>query len=173
MAFNPERDKPFRLLAGAWQAANNKARELGWIVWAIGAFEALYPADKQPDILSVNGIRALNEFFLEVGWRDTLKVSDFTLGDYKWPSNSEERRALITKINKQISHLTDERTLVEQEKIGDQDRTALYELLVADLRNFTGYLRPELRPTRQVFWALRESKATVPVAGAARTRLSR
>ena len=77
---------------------------------------------------------------MEVGWRDTLKVSDFTLGDYKWPSNSEERRALITKINKQISHLTDERTLVEQEKIGDQDRMALYELLVADLRNFTGYL---------------------------------
>jgi hypothetical protein len=95
--------------------------------------------------------RNLNEFFLEVGWRDTLKASDFTLGDYKWRSNSEERRALITKINKQISHLTDERTLVEQEKIGDQDRMALYELLVADLRNFTGYLRPELRPMRQVF----------------------
>jgi hypothetical protein len=67
------------------------------------------------------------------------------------PRTLKERRALITKINKQISHLTDERTLVEQEKIGDQDRTALYELLVADLRNFTGYLRPELRPTRQVF----------------------
>jgi hypothetical protein len=98
--------------------------------------------------LSVNGIRALNEFFLEVGWRDTLKASDFTLGDYKWPSNSEERRALITKINKQISHLTDERTLVEQEKIGDQDRTALYELLVYGLpkagtsADAAGVLRP-------------------------------
>ena len=95
--------------------------------------------------------RNLNEFFLEVGWDDTLKASDFTLGDYKWPSNSDERKALITKINKQISHLTDQRTLVAQEKIGDRDRTALYELLVADFKNFTDHLRPVLHPMRQVF----------------------
>ena len=73
------------------------------------------------------------------------------LGDYKWPPNSEERKALIAKINKQISHLTDQRTLTAQEKIGERDRTALYDLLVADFKNFTQYLRPELRPMREVF----------------------
>ena len=52
--------------------------------------------------------------------------SAFTAGDYKWPPNSEERKALIAKINKQISHLTDQRTLTAQEKIGERDRTALY-----------------------------------------------
>ena len=35
--------------------------------------------------------RNLNEFFLEVGWDHALKASDFALGDYKWPANSEER----------------------------------------------------------------------------------
>jgi hypothetical protein len=95
--------------------------------------------------------RNLNEFFLEVGWDHALKASDFTAGDYKWPPNSEERKALIAKINKQISHLTDQRTLTAQEKIGERDRTALYELLVADFKNFTQYLRPELRPMREVF----------------------
>ena len=43
--------------------------------------------------------RNLNEFFLEVGWDHALKASDFTAGDYKWPPNSEERKALIAKIN--------------------------------------------------------------------------
>jgi hypothetical protein len=95
--------------------------------------------------------RNLNEFFLEVGLGDTLKASDFTLGDYKWPSDSDKRRALITTINKQLPHLNDQRTLVAQEKIGEQDRTAVYELLVADFKNFTHHLRPELRPMRPVF----------------------
>jgi hypothetical protein len=95
--------------------------------------------------------RNLNEFFLEVGLGDTLKASDFTLGDYKWPPDSDKRRALITTINKQIPHLNDQRTLVAQEKIGEQDRTAVYELLVADFKNFTHHLRPEVRPMRPVF----------------------
>jgi hypothetical protein len=95
--------------------------------------------------------RNLNEFFLEVGLGDTLKASDFTLGDYKWPSDSDKRRALITTINKQLPHLNDQRTLVAQEKIGEQDRTAVYELLVADFKNFTHHLKPELRPMRPVF----------------------
>jgi hypothetical protein len=95
--------------------------------------------------------RNLNEFFLEAGWARALKASDFTVGDYKWPPNSEERKALIAKINKQISHLTDQQTLTAQEKIGERDRTALYELLVADFKNFTQHLRPELRPMQQVF----------------------
>src|SRR5262249_42705121 len=69
--------------------------------------------------------RNLNEFFLEVGLGDTLKASDFTLGDYKWPSDSDKRKALITAINKQIPHLYDQRTLVAQQKIGDKDRTAI------------------------------------------------
>jgi hypothetical protein len=97
--------------------------------------------------------RNLNEFFLEVGLGDTLKASDFTLGDYKWPSDSDKRKVLITKINKQIPHLNDQRALglVAQEKIGEQDRTAVYELLVADFKNFTHHLKPELRPMRPVF----------------------
>jgi hypothetical protein len=94
--------------------------------------------------------RNLNEFFLEVGWDDALRASDFTVGDYKWPQNTEERKELIAKINKQISHLTDHRTLTAQEKIGERDRTALYELLVADFKNFTQHLRSELRPMQQV-----------------------
>jgi hypothetical protein len=89
----------------------------------------------------------LNKFFLEVGWDDTFKASDFTLGDYNWPPNSEGRKALISKINRQISHPDQ----FAQEKIGERDRTALYELLVADFKNFTDHLRPELRPMRQVF----------------------
>ena len=100
---------------------------------------------------SLHSTRNLNEFFLEVGWDHALKASDFTVGDYKLPPNSEERKALIAKINKQISHLTDQRTLTAQQKIGERDRTALYDHLVADFKNFTQYLRPELRPMQQVF----------------------
>ena len=37
--------------------------------------------------------RNLNEFFLEVGWDHALKASDFTVGDYKWPPNSEDKGA--------------------------------------------------------------------------------
>jgi len=87
----------------------------------------------------------LNEFFGEEGLGDTLKASSFTRGDYKWPATSEKRKALITKINKRISHLTQQRTLVAKEEITDQDMTALYELLVADLKKFMFHLRPELR----------------------------
>jgi hypothetical protein len=94
--------------------------------------------------------RNLNEFFLEVGWDHALKASDFTLGDYQSRSNTEERKALIAKINKQISHPTDQRTLTPQEKIAESDRTVLYQLLVADFKNFTQHLRPELRPIREV-----------------------
>ena len=46
--------------------------------------------------------RNLNEFFLEVVSDHALNASDFTAGDYKWPPNSEERKALIAKINNQI-----------------------------------------------------------------------
>jgi len=95
--------------------------------------------------------RNLNEFFLEVGWNHALKASDFTLVDYKWPSNNEQRKALIGKVNEQISHLTDQLTLTAHEKIGERDRMVLYELLVADFKNFTQHLRPELRPLREIF----------------------
>ena len=46
--------------------------------------------------------------------------------DIKRPPNPEDRRALFQRINKQISHLTTERTSVADEKIGPADREEMY-----------------------------------------------
>ena len=57
--------------------------------------------------------RNLNEFFLEEGrHKDLLKASAFADADYKRPRNTRRRRALFSKINKQIAHLTKKRTSV-------------------------------------------------------------
>jgi hypothetical protein len=62
--------------------------------------------------------RNLNEFFLETGRYDTLKASAFSTQNYARPVETAIRQAIFSKINKQISHLTEARTTVPQQKIG-------------------------------------------------------
>ena len=88
--------------------------------------------------------RNLNEFFLEVIRPDTLKASDFATSDYRRPENHEDRRALFQKINKQVHHMTTERTSVPEDKIGPADREEMYSWVHAFLRHFAKYIRPEL-----------------------------
>ena len=95
--------------------------------------------------------RNLNEFFLEENNRaDTLKASDFATDDYVVPKASNERKVLFKKINKQISHLTNERTSEQEDKIGDPDREQMYGMLYVDLKNFSEHLKPELRPAWKI-----------------------
>ena len=89
--------------------------------------------------------RNLNEFFLEVIRIDTLKASTFASSEYRRPENSPDRQALFKKINKQISHLTTERTSVAGEKIGTRDREEMYSWVYAFLEYFADHIRPDLR----------------------------
>lgn len=90
--------------------------------------------------------RNLNEFFFESPrWKDVLKASEFAASDYRKPENSDDRRALFDRINKQISHLSRERTSAPQEKIGPADREEMYSWVYAFLEYFDGHVRPELR----------------------------
>jgi len=94
--------------------------------------------------------RNLNEFFLENGRDDTLRASGFTTSAYKPPDNDQVRRSIFAKINKQISHLTEARTTVANEKIGDLEREQMYCFLFDDLRRFSEHLKPELRSAWKV-----------------------
>ena len=79
-----------------------------------------------------------NEFFLEEsGHRDILKASSFVDGNYGRPRRTKRRRSLFAKINKQIAHLTNKRTSVVRHKIGPKQREEMFELLNADLKNFS------------------------------------
>jgi hypothetical protein len=90
--------------------------------------------------------RNLNEFFLETSNRpDTLKASSFATGDYQPLDSPDDRRALFGKINKQISHLTTERTSIPEQKIGNSDREEMYGWIYAHLEYFADRPRPELR----------------------------
>jgi hypothetical protein len=63
--------------------------------------------------------RNLDEFFQGNSRRaDTLKATTYTDSRYKPRPNDKERKNLISKINKQISHLTEQRTSVAEEKCG-------------------------------------------------------
>jgi len=88
----------------------------------------------------------LNEFFFEnPHWPDILKASDFAISEYKKPENTDDRRLLFDKINKQISHLTKDRTSKPRQKIGTADREEMYGWVHAFLVFFDDYVRPELR----------------------------
>jgi hypothetical protein len=88
--------------------------------------------------------RNLHEFFQ--GCRaDTLKANTFTDSRYKARPNDKERKTLMGKINRQISHLTEQRTSVVEEKISSADRARLYSILIAEADNFTRHLQPHLR----------------------------
>jgi hypothetical protein len=88
--------------------------------------------------------RNLHEFF-QGSRADTLKANTFTDSRYKPRPNDQERKTLIGKINRQISHLTEQRTSVVEEKIGSADRARLYSILIAEADNFTRHLQPHLR----------------------------
>src|SRR5271156_270235 len=45
------------------------------------------------------------------------------------------------KINKQISHLTYDRTDIEQNKLGPQDRKTLFAMIESEIQNFTCHAR--------------------------------
>jgi hypothetical protein len=51
----------------------------------------------------------------------------------------------MSKINKQISHLAEERTSESKEKVGTADRAKLFYILIAEADNFTRHLQPRLR----------------------------
>ena len=90
--------------------------------------------------------RNLNEFFFEnPRWPDILKASDFATSEYNKPENPHDRRLLFDKINKQISHLTKDRTSKPHEKIGTADREEMYGWVHAFLVFFDDYVRPEFR----------------------------
>jgi hypothetical protein len=59
--------------------------------------------------------------------------------------NDKERKNLISRINKQISHLTEQRTSVAEKKVGPADRAKLYSILITESDNFTRHLQPHLR----------------------------
>jgi hypothetical protein len=92
--------------------------------------------------------RNLNEFFFE---NSRLKASDFAIGDYKKPENPHDRKLLFDKINKQIAHLTKDRTSKPDEKIGTADRDEMYSWIFAFLEHFGKHVRPELRS----FWKIK------------------
>jgi hypothetical protein len=94
--------------------------------------------------------RNLNEFFLENGWDDTLKASTFATENYQRPEPTKIRQAVFAKINKQISHLTEARTAVAQEKIGPLEREQMFCVLFDELKKFSEHLKPELRPAWKV-----------------------
>ena len=89
--------------------------------------------------------RNLNEFFVEVIRDDTLKASAFATNEYRRPENPADRQALFKKINKQVSHLTTERTSLVEEKIGTGDREEMYGWVHAFLVHFFEYVRADLR----------------------------
>ena len=99
--------------------------------------------------------RNLNEFFLEYSNRpDTLKASSFTDDGYKLPRRTKKRRALFIKIDKQIAHLTKQRTAMARRKIGDPQRELMFAFLYDDLRNFDRHLKRALRRKWKVRFAL-------------------
>jgi polyphosphate kinase len=89
--------------------------------------------------------RNLDEFFQGSGRADTLKAQTFADSRYKPRPNDKERKDIMRKINKQISHLTEQRTSVVEEKFGPADRAKLYSILIAEADNFTRHLQPDLR----------------------------
>ena len=90
--------------------------------------------------------RNLDEFFQGSGRADTLKAQTYANSGYKPHPNDKERKNLISKINKQISRLTEQRTSVAEEKISAADRAKLYSILITEADNFTRHLPPHLRP---------------------------
>ena len=136
-------------------------KHLFYKVWMLGSTLKKLKAAEFPDRKTANALiesfcihaRNLNEFFLENGKDDTLKASSFATSDYLRPKATAERRKLFAKIHKQISHLTEARTTVEQDKIGPNERDAMYDLLYQDLKNFDRHLRPELRPAWKIVFA--------------------
>ena len=69
-----------------------------------------------------------------------LGAKHFTTGYVPWaegiPSND-----LISRLNKQISHLTYGRTAKDEEKIGDKQRSKLLEILEVELKQFRDCLK--------------------------------
>jgi hypothetical protein len=133
-------------------------KHLFYEVWMLGSTLKKLKAEEHPDRKTANALiesfcihaRNLNEFFLENGKDDTLKASSFATPDYRRPCNPNDRRELFAKINKQIAHLTEARTTVEDDKIGNKERDAMYVFLYEDLGNFNRHLKPELRPAWKV-----------------------
>jgi polyphosphate kinase len=101
--------------------------------------------------------RNLDEFFQGSGRGDTLKAETFADGEYTPLMSDKERKNLVRKINKQISHLTEQRTSEAKEKIGTADRAKLLYILIAEADNFTQHLQPHLRRA----WKYAPAAATV------------
>ena len=92
-------------------------------------------ANARRELIFASTLENLNEFFLEESCRaDTLKASDFATDDYVLPKASNDRNLLFKKINKQISHLTNERTSEQQERSGHPDREQMYGIFMKTSR---------------------------------------
>ena len=140
-----------------------RVKHLRYEVQMLGETRRKLLAKEFDDQLAANALiesfcihaRNLNEFFLESSkWGDTLKASSFTDQGYKRPRYTKRRRTLFSKIDKQISHLTKQRTSTARRKIGDRHRELMFALLYADLKNFDRHLRPALRRKWKVRFAL-------------------
>ena len=88
--------------------------------------------------------RNLDEFF-QGSRRDALKAVNFADGEYQPRPNDKERKDLMSKVRKQIAHLTEQRTSEAMEKIGTVERTKVFYTLIAEADNFTRHLQPQLR----------------------------
>ena len=69
--------------------------------------------------------RNLDEFFQGSGRGDTLMAETLAASEYTPLMSDRERKDLVRKINKQISHLTEQCTSEAEEMIGTADREAV------------------------------------------------
>jgi polyphosphate kinase len=90
--------------------------------------------------------RNLDEFFQGSGRADTLNAKTFADSRYRPRPNDQNRKELVSKISKHVSHLTEHRTSVAEETVGTADCAKLYSVLIADAENFTRHIQPHLRP---------------------------
>jgi hypothetical protein len=88
--------------------------------------------------------RNLDEFFQSSGGRrpDTLKASSFTTNYVPLRSLP---KALKTRINQQITHLSSGRTHNPHELVNQTDRHQMFIMLVSEAVHFGEHLKPEFR----------------------------
>jgi hypothetical protein len=91
--------------------------------------------------------RNLIEFFEQQSTtpKNVAGSRHFTLPSYVPFKMRQDHAALTHKLNNQITHLTYRRTTKDEEKIGDEDRAVLLQLLELEIERFSTNLRDRYR----------------------------
>jgi hypothetical protein len=63
----------------------------------------------------------------------------------------EKTRGLYGKLNKQITHITYDRTNDEVEKLGSDDREFLYNMIEEEIENFGKHIREPYTEFRDIY----------------------